>query len=100
MSVLGGPTRTFADVVDARIRGDRVLAFLEGGNVRIGLERCLPSAVDLAASAIARSVVNVPAVALALPRGHSRVPFIVGLILLSVAFLTVSTIHTCRSPDR
>lgn len=72
------------DLVDTRVRGDRVLDFLAAGNVRTGLDRCVPSAVDLAAAAMARGVVTapqLPALALALPRGHSRVPFVIGLHL-------------------
>lgn len=84
MSALSLSTKGLADIVDARVNGDRILRFLSDGKVKTGLDRCVPSAVDLAAVAIARSVVTdpqLPALALTLPRGHNRVPFIVGLHL-------------------
>ena len=71
-----------ATALDARVSADPILRFLAAGNVRTRSGRCLPSAVDLAATAIARSVVDTPAVAFAFPRGHARISFLIALDLL------------------
>jgi hypothetical protein len=70
-----------ASVVDARVSADPVLTLLAAGNVRTGGKRCVPSVVDLAAAVIARSVIDKPAVALGLPRGRTRTPFLIALDL-------------------
>jgi hypothetical protein len=83
MNSLSSATRSFTDLVDIRSDADPVLRWLATGAVKRRSEKTIPSAVDRACCAIARSaVVPTPrAVGIALPRGHARVAFTVALHL-------------------